>query len=114
MVWQLILALSTHVQINKLEETIQDLNDRLSEADLRQDRVLKEKNTIIRMKDDEIAELKSKIDDMAEEFGEMLRVSSPHRLVSCCDGVALIHFIFVFSSCYYAFSHIIGNLGEDA
>jgi hypothetical protein len=29
------------------------------------------------MKDEEIAELKAKMDDMAEEFGEMLRVSSP-------------------------------------
>lgn len=27
------------------------------------------------LQDDEIAELKSKMDDMAEEFGEMLRVS---------------------------------------
>lgn len=60
-------------RINKLEETIQELNDRLAEADLRQERVLKEKNAIIRMKDEEIGELKSKMDDMAEEFGEMLR-----------------------------------------
>lgn len=44
---------------------------------MRQERVLKEKNAIIRMKDEEIAELKSKMDDMAEEFGEMLRVSIP-------------------------------------
>ncbi len=50
------------------------MNDRLAEADLRQERVLKEKNAIIRMKDEEISELKAKMDDMAEEFGEMLRV----------------------------------------
>eukprot|EP01035_Chromulina_nebulosa_P029829 gene29829-39572_t len=60
-------------RINKLEETIQDLNDRLAESDVRQERVLKDKNSIIQMKDDEIAELKAKMDDMAEEFGEMLR-----------------------------------------
>mmetsp|Transcript_7049 Transcript_7049/g.7708 ORF Transcript_7049/g.7708 Transcript_7049/m.7708 type:complete len:194 (+) Transcript_7049:59-640(+) len=60
-------------RINKLEETIQELNDKLAEADVRQERVLKEKNAIIRMKDEEISELKAKMDDMAEEFGEMLR-----------------------------------------
>ncbi|KAJ1414900.1 hypothetical protein B484DRAFT_401645, partial [Ochromonadaceae sp. CCMP2298] len=59
--------------INKLEETIQDLNDRLAEADVRQDRVMKDKNHIIAMKDQEIHDLKSKMDEMAEEFGEMLR-----------------------------------------
>ncbi len=37
-------------QINKLEETIQILNDRLAEADVRQERVMKEKNSIIKMK----------------------------------------------------------------
>merc|ERR1712185_599485 len=60
-------------RINKLEDTIQDLQDKLAESDDRQERVLKDKNAIIKMKDDEIAELKSKMDDMAEEFGEMLR-----------------------------------------
>mmetsp|Transcript_20157 Transcript_20157/g.44804 ORF Transcript_20157/g.44804 Transcript_20157/m.44804 type:complete len:194 (+) Transcript_20157:84-665(+) len=60
-------------RINKLEETIQDLNDRLAEADVRQDRVMKDKNHIIAMKDQEIHDLKSKMDEMAEEFGEMLR-----------------------------------------
>jgi hypothetical protein len=45
----------------------------LSDADIRQERMLKDKNAIIQMKEDEIAELKSKMDDMAEEFGEMLR-----------------------------------------
>eukprot|EP01034_Spumella_vulgaris_P021787 gene21787-27856_t len=53
--------------------TCQSLQIQLSESDVRQDRVLKDKNTIIQMKDDEIAELKAKMDDMAEEFGEMLR-----------------------------------------
>jgi CII-binding regulator of phage lambda lysogenization HflD len=60
-------------RINKLEETVQELNDRLADSDVRMERTLKEKNTIIQMKDDEIAELRSKMDDMAEEFGEMLR-----------------------------------------
>mmetsp|Transcript_33388 Transcript_33388/g.56052 ORF Transcript_33388/g.56052 Transcript_33388/m.56052 type:complete len:194 (+) Transcript_33388:42-623(+) len=60
-------------KINKLEETIQDLNDRLAEADVRQARVMKDKNHIISLKDQEIHDLKSKMDEMAEEFGEMLR-----------------------------------------
>ena len=60
-------------RINKLEETIQDLNDRLAEADVRQERVLKDKNHIIALKDQEIHDLKAKMDEMAEEFGEMLR-----------------------------------------
>lgn len=56
-----------------MEETVQDLNDKFSEADLRNERTLKEKQAIIQVKDEEIADLKSKMDDMAEEFGEMLR-----------------------------------------
>lgn len=52
---------------------MQELTDRLAEADLRQERVLKDKTAIIAMKDEEIADLKAKMDDMAEEFGEMLR-----------------------------------------
>jgi uncharacterized coiled-coil protein SlyX len=61
------------IQINALEKTIETLNDRLAEADLRQERVLKDKNSIIKMKEDEIGDLKAKMDDMAEEFGDMLR-----------------------------------------
>jgi myosin heavy subunit len=60
-------------RINSLEDTIQQLNDQLAEADIRHERIMKEKNAIIQHKDEEIAELKTKMDDMAEEFGEMLR-----------------------------------------
>ena len=60
-------------RINKLEETVQELNDQLSDSDIRVERILKDKNSIIQMKDAEIAELKSKMDDMADEFSEMLR-----------------------------------------
>jgi len=84
-------------RINKLEETIQDLNDRLAESDVRQERVLKDKNSIIQMKDDEIAELKAKMDDMAEEFGEMLRVRSTLYLV-----LKIIYMV------------VTGNSGENA
>lgn len=69
----LLFTQLTALQINKLEETVQELTDRLAEADLRQERVLKDKTAIIAMKDEEIADLKAKMDDMAEEFGEMLR-----------------------------------------
>eukprot|EP01036_Dinobryon_divergens_P053855 gene53855-71969_t len=37
-------------RINKLEETIQDLNDQLAEGDVRHERLLKDKNSIIEMK----------------------------------------------------------------
>lgn len=60
-------------RINKLEETVQKLTDQLSEADYRQERILKEKTAVIQLKDQEIGDLKAKMDDMAEEFGEMLR-----------------------------------------
>jgi hypothetical protein len=49
------------------------LRDSLADADVRLERTLKEKNVIIDIKDKEIEELRSKMDDMAEEFGEMLR-----------------------------------------
>ena len=60
-------------RINTLEETVQELRDNLSDADVRLERTLKEKNAIIDMKDKEIEELRIKMDDMADEFGEMLR-----------------------------------------
>lgn len=60
-------------RINTLEETVQELRDNLSDADVRLERTLKEKNSIIDMKDKEIEDLRVKMDDMADEFGEMLR-----------------------------------------
>lgn len=60
-------------RINNLEETIQDLNDKLTDSQLKNDQIKEERDTMMKMKDDEIADLKSKMDDMAEEFGEMLR-----------------------------------------
>jgi len=60
-------------KINNLEETIQEMNDRLTDSEIKYERMSKDKDVIIHMKDDEIAELKAKMDDMAEEFGEMLR-----------------------------------------
>ena len=61
------------MQINKLEETVQDLNDKFAEAEMKYERTIKDKNHIIQLKDDEIAGLKTKMDEMAEEFGDMLR-----------------------------------------
>lgn len=60
-------------KIVQLEKANGDLRDLLSEADIKKERIIKEKNAIIQMKDDEIAELKQKIDSMADEFGNMLR-----------------------------------------
>ena len=60
-------------KIIQLEKANGDLRDLLSEADVKKERIIKEKNAIIQMKDDEIAELKQRIDSMADEFGDMLR-----------------------------------------
>ena len=56
-----------------MEDTVQHLTDQLAESDNRQEKILKEKNAVIQMKDQEISDLKARMDDMAEEFGEMLR-----------------------------------------
>lgn len=59
-------------RINKLEETVQDLNDKFAEAQAKNRNEVDQKDAIIRMKDDEIALLNKKLDDMAEEFTDML------------------------------------------
>ena len=56
-----------------MEETVQELRDNLADADVRLEKTTKEKNAVIDMKDKEIEELRMKMDDMADEFGEMLR-----------------------------------------
>lgn len=40
---------------------------------MKYERTIKDKNHIIQLKDEEIAALKTKMDEMAEEFGDMLR-----------------------------------------
>jgi recombinational DNA repair ATPase RecF len=52
---------------------VQDLNDKFAESEMKYERTIKDKNHIIQLKDDEIAGLKTKMDEMAEEFGDMLR-----------------------------------------
>lgn len=52
---------------------MQDLNDKFAESEMKYERTIKDKNHIIQLKDDEIAGLKTKMDEMAEEFGDMLR-----------------------------------------
>lgn len=80
------------LQINNLEKTIEDLQDQLSEAASRQARVVKEKDAEIQMKNNEIMELKSKMDEMAEEFGEMLRVSVILKIAFYIDSNQLIFY----------------------
>jgi hypothetical protein len=60
-------------KIIQLEKANSDLRDLLAEADVKKERIIREKNAIIQMKDDEISDLKQKIDNMADEFGDMLR-----------------------------------------
>ena len=62
--------LSKIIQLDKANGELRDL---LAEADVRKERIIKEKNAILQIKDEEIAELKSKIDTMSDEFGDMLR-----------------------------------------
>ena len=62
--------LSKIIQLDKANGELRDL---LAEADVRKERIIKEKNAILQIKDEEIAELKSKIDAMSDEFGDMLR-----------------------------------------
>eukprot|EP00607_Mallomonas_marina_P008004 CAMPEP_0182417352 /NCGR_PEP_ID=MMETSP1167-20130531/1798_1 /TAXON_ID=2988 /ORGANISM="Mallomonas Sp, Strain CCMP3275" /LENGTH=193 /DNA_ID=CAMNT_0024590833 /DNA_START=109 /DNA_END=690 /DNA_ORIENTATION=- len=75
-------------RINKLEETILELNDQLDEGDKKHDRILKEKNTAIAERDLQIQELQKKMDDMAEEFGEMLRetLEKMHERIEITSG----------------------------
>ena len=92
------------------------MNDMLAEADVKHDKVLKEKNAVIQLKDEEISELKSKMDDMSEEFGEMLRVSH----FSSLSPFSSTPFPFSSSSSeQHHMSHVTlciftGNFGENA
>ena len=61
-------------KINKLEDTIMQLRDKLSSSDAIQERIIKEKDGEIQRKNDEIHDLNTKMDDMAEEFSQMLKV----------------------------------------
>lgn len=70
-------------RINKLEETVQQLHDQLADSDSKHERVLKDKIAIIAMKDEEILNLKQKMDDMADEFSEMLKVCLQSSRLSC-------------------------------
>lgn len=59
--------------INQLEKANGDLRDLFAEADIKKEAIVKQKDAIIQIKDEEIGNLKQKIDTMSDEFGEMLR-----------------------------------------
>ncbi|KOO25695.1 hypothetical protein Ctob_012372 [Chrysochromulina tobinii] len=60
-------------RINKLEATIQLQKDQLEEAQQQLEQVKREKAQELALKDAEIQEQKEKMEDMAVEFGEMLK-----------------------------------------
>jgi len=60
-------------RVNKLEETIQQQKDQLEEAQQQLEEVKREKAQELALKDAEIKEQKEKMEDMAVEFGEMLK-----------------------------------------
>mmetsp|Transcript_28434 Transcript_28434/g.87104 ORF Transcript_28434/g.87104 Transcript_28434/m.87104 type:complete len:205 (-) Transcript_28434:1083-1697(-) len=60
-------------RVTELSQTVRELQDRLEEAEHHHDNTLREKNRVIHVKDDEINEMKAKMEDMAHEFGGMLK-----------------------------------------
>mmetsp|Transcript_29480 Transcript_29480/g.95039 ORF Transcript_29480/g.95039 Transcript_29480/m.95039 type:complete len:199 (-) Transcript_29480:560-1156(-) len=59
--------------ITELSRTIQVLQDRLEEAEQQHLATIQEKDEIILLKNKEINEMKAKMEDMAQEFGGMLK-----------------------------------------
>jgi hypothetical protein len=53
---------------------IQKLQDKLEEAQMLHSKQMREKEEIIRSKEEENRVLKARMEDMADEFAEMLRV----------------------------------------
>lgn len=60
-------------RITQLSRTVQDLEDKLEESQLRLEKNSKEKDSIIQLKDEEINQMKARMEDMANEFGGMLK-----------------------------------------
>ena len=52
---------------------MQDLQDKLDDAESHLAKVTREKDDIIASKDEEISAMKAKMEDMAREFGGMLK-----------------------------------------
>merc|ERR1719198_274428 len=60
-------------RITQLSVTVQELQDKLEEAEQKLEETVREKDRVIAAKDDDITLLKSKMEDMAQEFGGMLK-----------------------------------------
>lgn len=71
-------------QINDLEDVIQKLQDKLEEAQMLHSKQMREKEEVIRSKEEETRVLKAKMEDMADEFAEMLRVRCTDAMFWCC------------------------------
>ena len=48
---------------------------RIYTQDARQEQIIRDKDAVIQQREDDIVDLKIKMDDMAEEFNQMLKVS---------------------------------------
>ncbi|CAM9319602.1 unnamed protein product [Choristocarpus tenellus] len=60
-------------RINQLEGTIQATQDELETSRLELEQTIREKDLIIATKDKEISQMRVKMEDMAQEFGDMLK-----------------------------------------
>jgi uncharacterized phage infection (PIP) family protein YhgE len=60
-------------RITQLSTTVQDLQDKLEDAEAHLARTIREKDDVIASKDEEISQMKAKMEDMAREFGGMLK-----------------------------------------
>ena len=60
-------------RITQLSHTVQELQDKLEEAEQHLEHTKRDKDRIIALKDDEIAQMKARMEDMAQEFGGMLK-----------------------------------------
>lgn len=60
-------------KINKSERRVQELEDKLAISNIALEQTREKKDAIIAMKNKEIEEQKQKMEDMVQEFGEMLK-----------------------------------------
>jgi len=60
-------------RINMLENNVQEMNEKLESANFQIDDMKKEREALIVEKDNEIAEQKQRMEDMAQDFAEMLK-----------------------------------------
>jgi DNA repair exonuclease SbcCD ATPase subunit len=76
-------------RIRALEGAISHLRSQLDSAQAHEEEIIREKDLIINDKDREIEELKLKMEDMADEFSKMLKVSYGFLMFSIISPLSL-------------------------